>query len=133
MKMYFHKHVKIKHYKRALIKHMPCASLASLVAQLVNNLPTMQETWVRSPGEGNGYPLQYSGKELDMTEQHSLSLSHVHLLLQLFSQYFFPLLQIQTSEEECLSSSICIFHVFISSPYSPQLKAVWLAVFAPLA
>ena len=35
----------------------------------------------RSPGEGNGYPLQYSGlenstwrhKELDMTEQFSLS------------------------------------------------------------
>ena len=39
---------------------------ASLVAQLVKNLPAMQETWGsipgsgRSPGEGNGYPLQYS-------------------------------------------------------------------------
>ena len=34
---------------------------ASLVAQTVNNLPAMQETeWVRSLGEGNGYPLQYS-------------------------------------------------------------------------
>ena len=35
----------------------------SLVAQLVRNLPAMQkETWVpgRSPGEGNGNPLQYS-------------------------------------------------------------------------
>ena len=36
---------------------------ASLVAQLVKNLPAMQETWVRSlgwedsPGEGKGYPL----------------------------------------------------------------------------
>ena len=35
-----------------------------LVAQLVKNLPVMQETWVRSlgqgrsPGEGNGCPLQ---------------------------------------------------------------------------
>ena len=42
---------------------------ASLVAQLVKNLPAMQETWVRSlgwedsPGEGKGNPLQYSGLE----------------------------------------------------------------------
>ena len=45
-------------------------SWASLVAQLVENLPAMWETWVRalgsipglgkSPGEGNDYPLQYS-------------------------------------------------------------------------
>ena len=39
---------------------------ASLVAQTVENLPVMQETWGSipglggSPGEGNGYPLQYS-------------------------------------------------------------------------
>ena len=39
---------------------------ASLVAQMVKNQPAMLETWVwslelgRSPGEGNGYPLQYS-------------------------------------------------------------------------
>ena len=38
---------------------------ASLVAQMVKNLPAMQETWIRfpglgrCPGEGNGYPLQY--------------------------------------------------------------------------
>ena len=36
------------------------------MAQMVKNLPTMQETWVPSqvwedpPGEGNGTPLQYS-------------------------------------------------------------------------
>ena len=64
-------------------------SWASLVAQLVKNLPAMRETWGRisrlgrSPGEGKGYPLQYSGleksmdspwghKESDMTEQLSL-------------------------------------------------------------
>ena len=41
----------------------------SLVAQLVKNLPAMQETWDRilglgrSPGEGDGYPLQYSNLE----------------------------------------------------------------------
>ena len=44
-----------------------------LVAQLVKNLPAMQETWVRFLGwedplekEGNGYPLQYSGLENSM-------------------------------------------------------------------
>ena len=62
-----------------------------LVAQLVKNLPVVQETpvrllgWEDSPGEGNGYPLQYSGlrefhglyspcghKESDTTERLSL-------------------------------------------------------------
>ena len=47
-------------------------SWASLVAQLVKNPPAMRETWVRSlgwedpPGEGNGYPLHYSGLENSM-------------------------------------------------------------------
>ena len=42
------------------------------MAQLVKNLPAMQETWVRSlglrrsPGEGKGYSLQYSGLENSM-------------------------------------------------------------------
>ena len=42
------------------------------VAQMVKNLPAMQETWVQSlvwedsPGGGNGYPLQYSGLENSM-------------------------------------------------------------------
>ena len=44
-------------------------SWASLVVQLVKNLPAMQETWVpglgRSPGENKGYPLQHS--DLDNT------------------------------------------------------------------
>ena len=44
-------------------------SWASLVAQMVKNLPAVQETWVqswvrRSPGEGKGYPLQYSWASL---------------------------------------------------------------------
>ena len=49
------------------------------MAQLIRNLPAMWESWVRSqgwedsPGEGKGYPLQYSGlensKESDTTEQ----------------------------------------------------------------
>ena len=46
---------------------------ASLVAQLVKNAPAMRDTWVRSvsglgrsPGEGKGYPHQYSGLENSM-------------------------------------------------------------------
>ena len=43
----------------------------SLVSQLLNNPPTMQETWVQSlggkiPGAGKDYPLQYSGIENSM-------------------------------------------------------------------
>ena len=45
---------------------------ASLIAQSVKSLTAMQETWVgipgsgRSPGEGNGNPLQYSCLENPM-------------------------------------------------------------------
>ena len=45
---------------------------ASLVAQRLKRLPSMRETWVtspglgRSPGEGNGNPLQYSCLENPM-------------------------------------------------------------------
>ena len=47
-------------------------SWASLVAQLVKNLLATRETWIQSlgwedpPGEGKGYPLQYSGLENSM-------------------------------------------------------------------
>ena len=46
--------------------------MASLVAQLVKNLPATVGDLVsvpglgRSPGEGKGYPLQYSGLENSM-------------------------------------------------------------------
>ena len=52
--------------------HWLCGLLASLVAQSVKSLTAMQETWVsipgleRSPGEGNGNPLQYSCLENPM-------------------------------------------------------------------
>ena len=39
---------------------------ASLVAQRLKRLPAVQETWVLSPGEGNGNPLQYSCLENPM-------------------------------------------------------------------
>ena len=47
-------------------------SWASLVVQLVKNSPAMWEIWVQSlgwedsPGEGKGYPRQYSGLENSM-------------------------------------------------------------------
>ena len=55
-----------------MVKTLPSSEgRASLIAQLVKNLPAMQETWVRSLGwedplEGNGYPLQCSGLENSM-------------------------------------------------------------------
>ena len=62
------------------------SSWASLVAQLVKNLPTMRLR--RSPGEGKGYPFQYSGlensmdipwshKESDTTERLSPSIRKI--------------------------------------------------------
>ena len=33
---------------------------------MVKNLPAVQETQAQSPGEGNGYSLQYSGLENSM-------------------------------------------------------------------
>ena len=48
----------------------------NLVAQRVERLPAIQETWVRSfqgsgrsPGEGNGNPLQYSCLENPMDRE----------------------------------------------------------------
>ena len=91
MKTYFHKHVKIKHYKRALIKHMPCASSASLVAQLVNNLPTRQETWVRSLGWDDplekGMATHFSILAKSWTW---LSNIHFHFHMCIFFCSFFP-------------------------------------------
>ena len=62
-------------------------SWASLVVQLVKNLPAMWETWVRSlgwedsPGEGKGYPLQYSGlKYSPWSRKESERLSRTHSL-----------------------------------------------------
>ena len=60
--------------------------MASLVAQLVKNPTAMPETWVQSlgwedsPGEGKGYPLQYSGLENSMDcIVHGVAKSHTGL------------------------------------------------------
>ena len=50
------------------IQFLPIYVLASLVAQMVKNMPAMRETWGsipgfgRSPGEGHGNPLQLPGE-----------------------------------------------------------------------
>ena len=60
-------------YKYFLIfKYLSGLLRVSLVAHIVKNLPATQKTRVlipglgRSPGEGNGYPLQYSCLENSM-------------------------------------------------------------------
>ena len=93
-------------------------SWASLVAQMVKDLPAMRETgfdpWVgRSPGGGHGNPLQYSclenpmdrgawraiaqsHKELDMTEQltiHISKLNHCPIHLKLTQHCKLTILQ----------------------------------------
>ena len=68
---------------------------ASLVAQMVKNLPAVQETWVLSPGEGNGnstpvfLPGEFHGqrslagysswdrKDMDTTERLTLTAQYV--------------------------------------------------------
>ena len=60
---------------------------------MVKHLPAMQETWVRSlgrersPGEGNGNPLQYSCLENSMATVHGILQARIlewvcHFLLQ---------------------------------------------------
>ena len=54
------------------VLHEGITKRASLVAQLVKNLPAIWETWVQSLSwedlleKGTGYPLQYSGLENSM-------------------------------------------------------------------
>ena len=54
------------------------------MAQLVKNLRAMWETWVnpwvgKTPGEGKGYPLQYSGLENSVDTVHGVTKSQTQL------------------------------------------------------
>ena len=59
---------------------------ASLVAQPVKNLSAMWGIWAglgRSPGEGKGYPLQYSGLEKSMNcIVHEVTKTDFHFHIQ---------------------------------------------------
>ena len=83
----------------------------SLVAQTVKNLLAMQETWVwslgweDSPGEGKGYPLQYSDLENSMDcIVHGVTKSRTRL-----SDFHFPVVimagwgQLHLDNMECVS------------------------------
>ena len=69
---------------------------ATLVAQMVKNLPVTQETWVqslgavpgsgRSHGEGNGNPLQHSCLENSMNRGAWQAIVLLLLLLSRFSR-----------------------------------------------
>ena len=58
---------------------------APMVVQTLKNLPIMWETWVQSlswedsPGEGNGYPLHYSGLENSMDRGAWQAMGHKSL------------------------------------------------------
>ena len=59
------------HAKDIILGKKFCMRWGSLVAQMVENLPAMQETQVQylgweDPGEENAYPLQYSCLEDSM-------------------------------------------------------------------
>ena len=77
------------------------------MAPLVKNLPSMQETWVRSlgwedsPGEGKGYPLQYSGLENSRVSK-SLSDFHFHFACP------------WKSKGMCRNSTLCFRELFPS-------------------
>ena len=98
--------------------------MASLVAQLVKNLPAMQETWVGKipwrrerlptpvfwPGEFHGLYSLWGLKESDVTEGFSLSLYiHIYIYIYIKSAYVtFCLLDLllcchyfQKSNSEC--------------------------------
>ena len=67
---FFLNHLFIHHDE--LIKFIHHMGFPGSLAQPVKNLPAVQKSWVRSlcqedsPGEGNGYPLQYSSLENSM-------------------------------------------------------------------
>ena len=82
------------------------SSWASLVAQMIKNLPAMQEMWVgdvglipgfgRFPGEGNGYSLQYLCLENSMDRGtwwatvHGIANSQTQLKQPALALPFFP-------------------------------------------
>ena len=110
-------------------------SQASLLAQLVNNLPTMRETrlqslgWRRSPGEGKGYPLQYSDLENSMDYiVHGIAKSRTRL--NNFHFFFKVLFLLEYSRLTMLCrfqvDSKGLSHTYIcihSSPNSPPIQA----------
>ena len=98
-------------------------SWASLVVQLVKNLPTMWETcfqslaWGDSPGEGKGYPLQYSDLEyfpncILMVSKSQTWTERLSLLTSLYS--YSPLLFLT------IASKIMFSYLFSQASWGDQ-------------
>ena len=85
------------------------ATTVSFVAQLVKNLPAVQETWVRSPGEGKGPPLQYSCLENSM-DCVVPGVTKSQIRLSAFHSLCFAL--------ACGFVSLCGFGLDLPSPWS---------------
>ena len=106
-------------------------SWASLVAQLVKNLPAMWETLGsipglgRSPGEGKGYPLQYSGMENSMDFiVHGVAKSWTRL-----SDFHFQ--EILNSDPQCYnlnSSAFSLFCTEMKKHHAPLNDSVCLKI-----
>ena len=104
---------------------------ASLVAQLVKNLPAMQETWVRSlswwrsPGEGEGHPPQYSGLENSMD-------CIVHVVAKSWTwlnDFHFKEFKATTVTNEYLGEIVCcIYHLSMSLACSSYFWGVLTVV-----
>ena len=114
--------------------------MSSLVAQMVKNPPAMQETWVRSlqrsPGGGQGNPLQYSClenprgqrslagyrpwgcKESDMTKQLSIHGTQQHV----------PLWPLESDVPGLLPMSAVCFLLLL---WNQMLWACWKTGLAP--
>ena len=128
-------------------------SWASLVAQLVKNLPAMWEMWVwslgwedpleketashsstldwRIPwtvlwiGESHGLYSSWGCKELDMTKWRSLSHTHIHICIYIY-----------THTHICITESLCCVHETLLKNYTSikkkkELWGVWWAAVHP--
>ena len=94
------------------------------MAQLRKNPPAMQESWVWSPGEGKGYPHQYSGVENSMhcvvrgdaKSLTQLSNFHFHIYRTLyFGDYSnFGLPRLRSGKESTCQFRRCKRHGFNS-------------------
>ena len=101
----------------------PCGSAGKESAYIARDLGLIRGLG-RSPGEGNSYPLQYSGlensmncivhgdhKELDRTERLSLSLTWprgaVHFSASVQSPSYAPYWQSLTGSHQALGNGLC--------------------------
>ena len=104
--------------------HIYVYTRASLVAQTVKNLPAMWKTWVwnpglgRYPGEGNGYPLQYSSLKNSMDcVVHGIAKSWTRLSDSLSLWYQLGTLMVGSFGQICiLIDFVCLLFIILFLP-----------------